>query len=158
MTAHLVLARPGAPVPDEASVIIADRFSVLGFVFPVFWLLFNRLWLESLVAALVMAVSAMLASTGDFAALGLALGFAVQLLTGLEGRNWRVSALERRGWRLVDVVETYDADAAFEIHAARAAGKLVTRSGPVEAVQRRPMALGKPRAADAIGLVPMERK
>ena len=57
MTAYLVLASPGAKIPDERSVVIADRFAPLAFIAPVIWLLFNRLWLEALAALLVTAAA-----------------------------------------------------------------------------------------------------
>ena len=105
MTSYLVLASPGARTPDEKSVVIADQFTLLGFIAPVIWLLFNRLWFEALAAALVTVAASMLAGAAGQPVLGIAIGLALQMITGLEGRNWRAAALQRRGWRLVDVVE-----------------------------------------------------
>ena len=159
MTAYLVLASPGAKIPDERSVVIADRFAPLAFIAPVIWLLFNRLWLEALAALLVTAVASALAGAAGQPALGIALNLALSLLTALEGRYWRSAALQRRGWRLVDVIETDDADVAFEIHAAHAAGK---EASPMPAGVKPALPALKPgrqagRESGSIGLVPVER-
>lgn len=159
MTAYLVLASPGAQIPDERSVVIADRFAPWALIAPVIWLLFNRLWLEALAAVLVMAVATYLAGSAGQPALGIALDLALSLLTALEGRNWRASALQRRGWRLVDVIETDDAEVAFEIHAANA---LAGRKSPMPASVKPglpSLRLGRPsgRETGSIGLVPVER-
>lgn len=159
MTAYLVLASPGAQIPDERSVVIADRFAVLAFIAPVIWLLFNRLWLEAFAAVLVTAAATALASTAGQPALGIALDLALSLITALEGRGWRAAALQRRGWRLVDVIETDDADVAFHIHASQAAkdgkGQAPSNTKP----NRRPLSLGRQpgRETGSIGLVPIER-
>lgn len=156
MSTYLVFARPGAPVPDEASVVIADRFAWLAFLAPVIWLLVNRLWLEAAVIGLTQAAVAITALDDNFVLPGLVLGFALSLVTGLEGRNWRAAALRRRGWRLVDLVESGDADTAFEIHATRAAARLAA-SGTA-AARRRPLQAGHQNDdSGAIGLVPVER-
>lgn len=159
MTAYLVLASPGAQIPDERSVVIADRFAPLAFIAPVIWLLFNRLWLEAIAALLVMAAATALATTAGQPALGIALDLALSLLTALEGRNWRAAALQRRGWRLVDVIETDNADVAFEIHAAHA---LADRKSLMPASVKPGLAslrLGRQagRETGSIGLVPVER-
>ena len=130
MTAYLVLASPGAQIPDERSVVIADRFAPWALIAPVIWLLFNRLWIEAFAAFLVM-----------------------------EGRNWRAAALQRRGWRLVDVIETDDAEVAFEIHAAQAAAD---QGSAMPASVKPALPSWKParqvgRETGSIGLVPVER-
>ncbi|WP_081963770.1 DUF2628 domain-containing protein [Hoeflea sp. BAL378] len=159
MTSYLVLASPGARTPDERSVVIADRFAWLAFIAPVIWLLFNRLWLEALAAALVTVAAGLLAGSLDLTAAGLTIGLALQLIVALEGRTWRAAALERRGWRLVDVVETEDADTAFEIHAARASSPEASPAPETVRSGRTPLMPGRAGGghAGSIGLVPVER-
>ncbi|MDP3527088.1 MAG: DUF2628 domain-containing protein [Hoeflea sp.] len=159
MTTYLVLASPGARTPDERSVVIADRFAFLAFVAPVIWLLFNRLWLEAIAAALVTVAAGMLAGSGGQPVLALAIGLGLQLITALEGRNWRVAALQRRGWRLVDVVETEDKDTAFEIHAAHALRHATSPLPASPRSYRLPLMPGRPGVGEtgSIGLVPVER-
>jgi uncharacterized protein DUF2628 len=159
MTAHLVLASPGAQVPDERSIVIADRFAPWAIIAPVIWLLFNRLWLEAFAALLVMAAASVLAGVAGQPALGIALDLALSLITALEGRGWRAAALQRRGWRLVDVVEADDPDIAFEIHAARATADR-KNAMPASARPGLPsLKLGRQasRETGSIGLVPVER-
>ena len=159
MTAYLVLASPGAQTPDEKSVVIADRFALLAFIAPVIWLLFNRLWLEAFAAGLITLGASTLASTTDQTLPALAIGLALQLITGLEGRNWRAAALQRRGWRLVDVIETDDADVAFQIHAMHAQAKPATPEPEVNWPSRPALKLGRRVGSEpaSIGLVPVER-
>lgn len=159
MTAYLVLASPGAQIPDERSVVIADRFAPIAFFVPVIWLLFNRLWLEAIAAALVMAGATMLSGGLGQPALGLALSLALSLITALEGRGWRAAALQRRGWRLVDVIETDDADLAFDIHARQAASNLQAPARSNLVTPRQPLKPGRQPGSDhgSIGLVPVER-
>ena len=159
MTAYLILASPDAQTPDEHSVVIADRFAPLAFIAPVIWLGFNRLWLEAVAAALVLAIATLLASSAGQPALGTALSLALSLITALEGRNWRSAALQRRGWRLVEVVETDDPELAFEIHAAHAMTDGNARGRPEAKLDRPPLLLGRQprRETGSIGLVPVER-
>ena len=159
MTTFLVLASPGAQIPDEHSVVIADRFALLAFIAPVIWLLFHRLWLEAVAAALVLATATMLASSAAQPALGTALSLALSLITALEGRNWRAAALQRRGWWLVDVVEADDPELAFEVHAARATKDETAPRRPEASPNRSPLILGRQprRETGSIGLVPVER-
>ncbi|MDP2733573.1 MAG: DUF2628 domain-containing protein [Hoeflea sp.] len=160
MTAYLVLASPGAETPDERSVVVADNFALWAFIAPVIWLMVNRMWLEAVAAVLVLAVASLLAADAGLAAVGLAVGLALSLITALEGRNWRISALQRRGWRLVDLVEADDPDTAFEIHAARV---LAGEKAPAPHKHRPnpyPLVRGRPGGDEmgSIGLVPVERK
>jgi hypothetical protein len=159
MSTFLIFARPGAQIPDDESEIVDDRFSALAFAFPAIWLLFSRLWLEALIAFLLVAVSSLMMMTPDWFWPGLALGFAVSAVTGLEGRNWRANALARRGWRMADLIEADDADTAFDIHIHRALS-LQADSG-TERPEPRPVfsrpGRGHDSGAGTIGLVPVER-
>lgn len=159
MSSYLVFARPDAPVPDEGSVMVADRFAPWAFAFPLLWLLFNRLWIEALIAGLVMIASSLMIAEPAFFWPGLALGFAVNVITAMEGRNWRAAALVRRGWQMVDLVEADDTDTAFEIHALRAsAGKTATAGDRPTPPRRFPqVGRGNESGADTIGLVPVQR-
>ena len=140
-------------------MVIADRFAPLAFIVPVIWLLFNRLWLEAFAALLVTAAATALAGMAGQPALGIALDLALSLITALEGRGWRAAALQRRGWRLVDVIETDDSDVAFDIH-ARQAVKDNNVPAPLNAKPNRPPLIpGRQpgREHGSIGLVPVER-
>jgi hypothetical protein len=156
MTTYLVLASPGASIPDERSVVIADRFAPLAFIAPVIWLLFNRLWLEAVAALALLAVAAAVTGSAGQPLAGLALSLAVSAITALEGRNWRVAALQRRGWQLAGVIESDDPEAAFEIHAAQTATQTPV---PDAGSKRRGLKLGRQTGQESgsIGLVPVGR-
>jgi hypothetical protein len=159
MSSYLVFARPGAPVPDEGSMLVADRFAPWAFAFPVVWLLFNRLWIEALVAFALSLVSTMMIANSALFWPGLALGVALSAITAMEGRNWRAAALVCRGWQMVDLIEADDADTAFEIHALRASKAKPATPGDRPIPPRSVPQLGRANAGGAgtIGLVPVER-
>lgn len=159
MSSYLVFARPGAPVPDEGSALVADRFAPWAFAFPVLWLLFNRLWIEAAIVFALSLASAMMIANPTLFWPGLALGVALSAITAMEGRNWRAAALVRRGWQMVDLLEADDADTAFEIHALRASEGKTATPGDRPTPPRNVPQLGRGNAGDAgtIGLVPVQR-
>ncbi|EDQ35271.1 Protein of unknown function (DUF2628) [Hoeflea phototrophica DFL-43] len=159
MSCYLVFARPGAPVPDEGSVIVADRFAPWAFAFPMLWLLFNRLWIEAAIAFALSLASTMMITNPALFWPGLALGVALSAVTAMEGRNWRAAALVRRGWQMIDLIEADDADAAFEIHALRASGGKTVVPGDRPTPPRNFPQPGRADESDAgtIGLVPVQR-
>lgn len=159
MSSYLVFARPDASVPDEGSVIVADRFAPWAFAFPVLWLLFNRLWIETAIASVVSVAYAMMIANPALFWPGLAIGVALSAITAMEGRNWRTAALVRRGWQMVDLIEADDADTAFEIHALRASGdKTATATDKAMPLRSFPQ-LGRAdeSGSGTIGLVPVHR-
>jgi hypothetical protein len=89
-------------------------------LFPVLWLLFNRLWVEAAVAFALFLASAMMIANPLCSGRVWHWAWRCQHITALEGRNWRAAALVRRGWQMVDLIEADDADTAFEIHALQA--------------------------------------
>jgi hypothetical protein len=100
-TAHV---REGA-----APLLVREGFSWGALIFGPLWLLAHRAWIP---AALAIAGSVVIgaASAGETRTV---LSIAYALLLGLSGNDmWRFS-LERRGYRLADVVAARDADGAF---------------------------------------------
>ncbi len=127
-----------ASLVDQAR-LVPDGFSFWGFLFPLLWLLWNRVWLAFL---LVLALDLALAIAGSRwgiapGLVGLA-GFVLMGLVGFEGRIWLGRALERRGYRLIEVVQAADTDAALHhilahwADAALAAGPTPPPSGTVQ--------------------------
>jgi uncharacterized protein DUF2628 len=158
MTSYCILSnRTGA---DETSRVIGDRFSWAGFAFGGFWLLWHRAWFAGImVLAIDLAIPLLLYPTGHIL-IGLTLDLALALLVGLEGNGWRIAAEERKGHRIVDVVEASDSEAAFEIHAHRLAAAARTTPPPLPVTKQRNLpARALPAGpSDMIGLVPSRRE
>jgi hypothetical protein len=112
------------PVSETDVVARADRlafvkegFSWVALLVPLVWLLYHRMWIESVVLLLVY-VGLQLAFGGD--AQGQALvawaSLAISLLFAFEAGDLRTASLERRGYRLAGVVSgrgRADAERAF---------------------------------------------
>ena len=98
----------------EKSRVIPDRFSWGGFFVPLLWLLLNRLWLNALVLfAVEMGLTFGASRLGVPPGISFGIGIVVMLMVGLEGRRWLCAALERRGYRLVTIVQAETDDEAL---------------------------------------------
>jgi hypothetical protein len=98
----------------EKSRVIPDRFSWGGFFVPLLWLLLNRLWLNALILFAVEIGLAFGASRlGVAPGVSFGIGLILMLMVGLEGRRWLCAALERRGYRLVTIVQAETDDEAL---------------------------------------------
>ncbi len=114
------------PVPATDVIERADRlafvregFSWVALLVPLLWLLYHRMWIESVVLFLVY-VGLQLAFGGD--AQGQALtawaSVAISILFAFEANDLRTASLERRGYRFAGVVSGRDrveAERAFFI-------------------------------------------
>ncbi|MFM8607165.1 MAG: DUF2628 domain-containing protein [Hyphomicrobiales bacterium] len=116
----------------EKSRVIPDRFSWGGFFVPLLWLLLNRLWLNALVLfAVEMGLAFAASRLGVPPAVSFGVGLILMLMVGLEGRRWLCAALERRGYRLVTIVQAEtDDEALHQSLAACHESEAVTYSGP----------------------------
>jgi hypothetical protein len=95
-----VHAPPGATDAEEQAVFIKDGFSWPAFFFPLFWLLYHRMWLEfAVVIALVIALEIALGALGlkEAALVAACVGF--NLLFAFEANDLRRARLDRKGWR-----------------------------------------------------------
>jgi hypothetical protein len=104
MASYVVMEPPGRAGGGEA-ILVHDGFSWLAFFFSPLWLLWHRLWIEALLAFIVLGL---LSALSEMAGVGLAgplLTLLVSLFIGLEGQGLRLAALRRRGWRDIGVVE-----------------------------------------------------
>jgi hypothetical protein len=93
----------------ERARLLPESFSWPAFLFGGLWLLAKKLWLWTLVYALIWG--ALLYLQRNIAIAGSALllvHWAIGLFLGLEGNNLIVRKLARQGWRLADVVEARD--------------------------------------------------
>lgn len=102
-----------AMLADRGKIII-DRFSWFGFFLPVIALLQKRLWLWALLIILIEAAIGIVMAFGQTpAGLVMIAHLCVMVLVGLELSSWQSRALERRGYRLIDIVEARDEDDAL---------------------------------------------
>ncbi len=110
MSTYVVMAPPefeslaGDPRQTDRLAFVPDRFSFPAFFFSFIWLLFHRMWLILLgYLAATLAIELVALSAGE-AAMG-AISVVVALLFGFEAQALRRWSLERKGWRIVGLVE-----------------------------------------------------
>lgn len=117
MRSYAILTPPGGPLPDHRStLVIADRFSWLAFLFPWLWLFWHRLWVAGIATLVVQIGSGFLMQAPGFFPAGLLIGVALSLLAGLEGRNYYSEALVRRGWTVETILFARDRQTAEEVY------------------------------------------
>jgi len=109
MASFVVMERPGSGARDFE--VVRDGFHWLALLFPFFWFLFHRMWIE---AVAVLALGIGIGLLTDFAGLDWLwpFGLLVALVCGFEAPALRVAALRRAGWREWGVVEARDRDGA----------------------------------------------
>lgn len=113
--ASYVVMEPPAGGKGE-TLFIKDGFAFLGFFMPPLWLAWNRLWLEAITAALLLAALERLSAFGGYGVFAGVLSFAFCLLIGLDGSRLRIAALERKNWHqaaYIDARNQEEAEARF---------------------------------------------
>ncbi|HHZ07508.1 MAG TPA: DUF2628 domain-containing protein [Rhizobiales bacterium] len=111
MAAYVVMERPDEG--HEKAVFVRDGFTMVGFLLPVVWLLWQRLWIEGALAigaALLLAAAE--GSGGSFALAPPLVSILLSIYVGLEGPALRIAALRRRGYADRGVVEADSLDEA----------------------------------------------
>jgi Protein of unknown function (DUF2628) len=108
--------QPFADDLDERAirlVFVREGFSWLGFLAPVVWLLYHRLWLDGLLFIVIAAAVVLLVrfAGGNPAAIGWVM-LLVNLGFGFEARNVYRAALARKGHALIGVVTGRDLEDA----------------------------------------------
>jgi len=98
------------PLPE----LVKEGFSWPAFFFGIAWALYHRLWLP---AAALIAISAVLGAALEEFNLGSVAAsltfFALAVLVGLMGNDWRRAALHRRGYGEDGVVTASDMETAL---------------------------------------------
>ncbi|MBZ9795515.1 DUF2628 domain-containing protein [Mesorhizobium sp. ES1-4] len=105
MAAYIVMEPPGRSEKVDTTAFVRDGFAWLGLLVPPLWLAWHRLWIEAVLAFVVMGVLSMLGEGLGLGVAGSLLSLLVSLYVGLEGQGLRVAALRRRGWHEWGVVE-----------------------------------------------------
>ncbi len=97
---------------SESAVFIRDGFYFFGFISPVVWMIWHRLWV---LAAVTFVVTIILSMVGEWAGIiaGVPLlSLLISFYIGIEGGVLRVSALRCAGWRQWGVIEANTIDDA----------------------------------------------
>lgn len=102
---------------DADEVYVRDGFHWLGFLLPLVWLLWNRLWIETVLLLAVMLGLGVLGETSGSAEMVVG-GFTllVSVYVGLEGPALRLWALRRRGygeWGAIEAANRADAEIRY---------------------------------------------
>jgi len=110
MSTFIVMAPPefddvaGDPHQTDRLAFVPDRFSYLAFVFAIVWLLYHRMWLVLLGYLGLTLVIELLALAVNPDAVGI-VALLVALLFGFEAQALRRWSLERKGWRVVGIID-----------------------------------------------------
>ena len=99
----------GETLEPKDMVLVRESFCWPAFLFDVFWALYHRTWSALLVLATALCVVGgigywQLISTPIL----LLVLFGWRILVGFHGNDWRRTGLERRGFRMLDVVTGAD--------------------------------------------------
>ena len=122
MASFVVLTPRDGVEKDDETVLIRDGFAWLALVFPLIWLLWNRLWFATLMLLLLsVAIAAAIAVFPDQSLIFTAASLVVSVFVALEGNGWRIGKKERLGWTFRTVVEAPDRATAEEIWFSQAA-------------------------------------
>jgi len=121
MALYSVYVRKSAdPLAHEKIRLIKPGFSWLAFIFPVVWLLFQRVWRWFLVILAVEIGLVVLFEQFRLPEWSLLLaGLAVMLYVGISARDWLGAALERRGFRMMGSFSGEDEDEAYAAYVRR---------------------------------------
>lgn len=153
MTAYNVLVPRNDPA---GAAFVPDRFSRAAFIFGPLWLLRHRVWrgaigYAAILVLLTWALRWFELPPGVYAWVTLLLA----LFIGLEGQALRLAALERRGFRLTDVIVSPDAEHAEQVFFERwTGGTLPAAPAPAAPAPRAPPTHPAPREPDVLGLFP----
>ncbi|WP_298964212.1 DUF2628 domain-containing protein [uncultured Roseibium sp.] len=110
MSTYVVMAPPefdnlaGDPLQSDRLAFVLDGFSALAFLFSIIWMLVHRMWLVLLGYLGIALVVELLALAVSPEATAIA-AFVVSILFGFEAQALRRWSLERKGWRVVGIVD-----------------------------------------------------
>ena len=129
MASYVVMLPPRGAGGDALPEFVRDGFSVAAFLVPPLWLAWHRLWVEALLALVLMLAVPALAAWLGIGAVAPWLSLLLALAIGLEGPALRLAACRRRGWRdgaVIDADGLRDAEIRFaaETYAGRWAGNV----------------------------------
>ena len=118
MKRYYVLIPPGGDESGMKTLFVRDAFSWIGFLLPVPWLMFRRLWMLSLICLLAYFLGAFAEDWLGYAVLPTAVGIVVSLWIGFEGGHLRAQTLQAKGWTIDDIVAADQLSDAEELYFA----------------------------------------
>lgn len=119
-TVHVPEDAPDALTRGERTRFIREGFSIVAFVFGLFYLLAHRLWLAAAVWIAVLVALAVFAAVLHPPVFGLVvLSALMHLYVGIEGPDLRRWGLARRGFILRDIVSAPDLETAEALFFSR---------------------------------------
>ncbi|MCV3767209.1 DUF2628 domain-containing protein [Rhizobium sp. TRM95796] len=137
--------------PAVETLFIRDGFSWGAFLLPLPWMLYRRLWLITVLSVVALFITSLAAEEFGLDGLSLAFGLILSLWTGFEGGHLRAMHLEKKGWRIEDVINAPDIDTAEAIYFEARADKTPAPPSPRPMMpEARP---GAPRPSVALGLI-----
>lgn len=160
MASYLVMEPTSQTARAEKAVIIRDGFSVLAFLFPLFWFLWHRMWLEALAFLVIAFTLAGLATTVGSDPLVPLLSILLAILIGMEAPALRVAMLRRRDWVEWGVVEAANHGEAEVRYAAEVeqAGRVpIVPASPDSGVSPSVTSIGGRKSGRSFGLIDYPR-
>ena len=110
-------AVPGSPEGLERAVLVKDGFHWTALVFPLLWLLFNRLWWAFLAFVVITMAVVFLGRAAGLSETAIAtLDLLIGLFVAISASDLKAWGLGRRGYAIADVVtgsSTDDAERRF---------------------------------------------
>lgn len=104
MASYIVLNPPGATGKDEDALFVRDGFSWFGFLLPLIYLLWHRLWLMGFALLGAIIGLSWLALLTELPVLPLILTIMAGLYVGLEGGRMCAAQRLKEGWTETSVV------------------------------------------------------
>ena len=159
MSTYVVMAPPefedlaGDPRQTDRLAFVPDRFSFLAFLFSIIWLLVHRMWLVLLGYLAVTLAIELLTLSVSAEAMGIVALF-ISLIFGFEAQALRRWSLERKGWRVIGIVEGSGRDEAELRYLHKEAGAFVSAEQTTDQPQRpaRPPIVPRIGSEQVVGL------
>lgn len=155
-----VKLKAGKQAAGDNTVFVRDEFAFFALILPFFWLLVHRLWWHALMILLIFGgVFNVLAAYFSAPVLVPVLTLLASLFVALEGRNWYLASLRRKGYEevaLISADDLSDAETLYFYDAVKPAERAEPAALPDETQFLTGTATGNPAPAGdnaMIGLV-----
>ncbi|WP_273784727.1 DUF2628 domain-containing protein [Brucella intermedia] len=110
--AQFVVLEPEETQNPEQAVFVRDGFHIWALVLPFVWLLAQRLWFEAFAVVGVTILLGLVATHFGIEGAVPVLTLLMSLFVALEGANWKIARLRRRGFVEKAVIDAPDLEEA----------------------------------------------